>query len=125
MSLVRSCDPIPIQVTPALNQAERFSSDVSTPPVGIILDQGNGPLTASTNFGPPTCDPGKILTTSAPSSSAYPISVTEPHPGDHEILRRLQTLAISALINGETIKFAPSWMDRKSTRLNSSHANIS
>ncbi|MBA7688206.1 hypothetical protein ES703_96685 [subsurface metagenome] len=64
-------------VSPALNHAVRFSSVGSTPPVGIILVQGQGPLTAATNFCPPTCSPGKIFITSAPSSSAFDISLAE------------------------------------------------
>ena len=47
-----NCDPIPTQVTPASNQDFKFSFDVFTPPVGIILVHGCGPLMALTNSGP-------------------------------------------------------------------------
>src|SRR5512145_2372275 len=102
-----SCEPIPTQAAPALNQAHRLSSVGSTPPVGMILVHGIGPFTASTKPGPPTWLPGKTLTISAPSSSAREISETEPHPGDQRILRRLHILAMSSLRMGETIKLAP------------------
>src|SRR5687768_11949807 len=101
---------MPTQCTPALNQAVKLPSSGSTSPLGIILVQGQGPLTALTNSGPPTCFPGNILTTSAPSSSALEISVTEPQPGDHKIFLLLQTTATSSFNSGDTIKSAPHCM---------------
>ena len=41
-SLGKSFEPMPTQVTPALNQAVRFSSVGSTAPVAMISDQGIG-----------------------------------------------------------------------------------
>src|SRR5699024_10646595 len=108
-SVVISFDPMPTQVAPASNQAVKFSFSAVTPPVGMILVHGQGPLTACTKPGPSWL-PGKILTISAPSSSAWDISESVPQPGDHNILRRLQTLAISPCKTGDTIKFAPSCM---------------
>src|SRR6056297_3553364 len=89
MSFGNSLDPIPTQVTPALNQFSRFSRVVSTPPVGMMLVHGHGPLTPLTNEAPPTSEAGNIFTNSAPNSSAFPISDTEPQPGAHRIFRRL------------------------------------
>ena len=59
-SVIRA-DPIPTHVTPAVNHFSRFSSDGSTPPVGMMLVHGHGPLTALTNDGPPTALPGNDL----------------------------------------------------------------
>src|SRR5665648_619114 len=101
---------MPTPCTPALNHPFRLASSGETPPVGMMLAHGIGPLTPETKSGPPTDEPGKILTTSAPSSCALLISVTEPHPGLHAIFRRLQTLAISSSISGETIKLVPIWI---------------
>src|SRR5699024_10485735 len=100
-------DPIPTQVAPASNQALRFSFSAVTPPVGMILVQGWGPLTAFTKPGPSWL-PGQILTISAPNPSARDISVTVPQPGPHRIFRRLHTLAISSCSTGDTMKLAPS-----------------
>jgi hypothetical protein len=69
-SFVIRFDPIPTQVTPASNHSLRFSTVGSTPPVGIMLVHGHGPFIAFTKSGPPTEEPGKIFTISAPSSSA-------------------------------------------------------
>ena len=66
---------------PAPNHLAIGASSGSTPPVGMILTQGIGPLTALTKSGPPTDDPGNSLTMSQPSSCASPMSVTEPQPG--------------------------------------------
>ena len=80
-SFGKSLEPIPTQKTPALNQAERFSSVGSTAPVTIICAQGSGAFTFLTKDGPPTFPAGKTFTRSQPASWALPISVTEPHPG--------------------------------------------
>jgi len=61
---------MPTATTPAPNQAFSEASVHSTPPVGIMLTQGQGPRIALTNEGPPTSAPGKTLTISQPSSSA-------------------------------------------------------
>src|SRR5690554_7939502 len=95
-SLGKRLEPIPTQVTPALNQPLRLASEVSTPPVGMMLVQGMGPLTAFTKEGPPISDAGKSFTTSAPSSWALLISEMVPQPGDQATPRRLQVLAISS-----------------------------
>src|SRR5690606_16425954 len=54
--------------------------------------------------------PGNNFTISQPNSSALAISVTDPHPGDHNTFLLLQTIAISSLNTGVTIKFAPNAM---------------
>ena len=107
ISFGNSLEPMPTQVTPALNQADRFSSVGSTAPVAMIIDQGIGALMFFTNDGPPTFPAGKILHRSQPTSWAKPISETEPHPGVYGTKRRLQTFAISGLNNGPTTKLAP------------------
>src|SRR5512144_2891566 len=98
---------MPTHATPALNQADSEASVGSTPPVGMIEVQGQGPDTAFTNEGPPTSAPGKILTISQPSSSAAEISDTVPQPGEYAIFRRLQVRATSGLSRGPTTKLAP------------------
>src|ERR1035438_1634984 len=103
-------EPIPTQTTPASNQPLSDASVLSTPPVGMIDTQGQGPLTAFTKPGPPTSLPGKILRISQPSSSACEISEALPHPGEYGTLRRLQARATSALSTGPTTKFAPQLM---------------
>ena len=80
-SLGKSLDPIPTQVTPALNQADRFSSVGSTAPVAMIRVHGMGAFMFLTNEGPPTFPAGNILQRSQPVSWAKPISDTEPQPG--------------------------------------------
>src|SRR5574344_2597357 len=80
-SLGKSFEPMPTQVTPALNQAVRFSSVGSTAPVAMISDQGIGAFIFFTKEGPPTLPAGKILQRSQPASCAKPISETEPQPG--------------------------------------------
>src|SRR5690554_2041671 len=75
-------DPIPTQVAPALNHADRFSSVGSTPPVTMIFDHGIGPFMFFMNEGPPTLPPGNTFTISAPNSWAKPISVGVAHPGE-------------------------------------------
>src|SRR5690554_7150029 len=106
-SLGKRLEPIPTQVTPALNQPLRLASEVSTPPVGIMFVQGIGPLTAFTKEGPPISDPGNNFTISAPNSCALLISEIVPQPGDHATPRRLHILAISSFNSGETTKLAP------------------
>src|SRR5690554_5484928 len=81
-SLGKRFEPMPTQVTPALNQADRLSSLGETPPVTMIFDHGIGPLIFFTKDGPPTSPPGKSFTISAPSSWAYPISVVVAQPGE-------------------------------------------
>ena len=73
----------------------------------MIDVQGQGPLTAFTNGGPPTSAPGKIFTISQPSSSAAEISEAVPQPGEYGTLRRLQARATSGLSTGPTTKLAP------------------
>ena len=80
-----------------------------TPPVGIILVQGHGPLIAFTKSGP-YIPPGKSFTISQPNSSALAISLSEPQPGDQRTFLLLHASAISSLKTGVTIKFAPHCM---------------
>ena len=80
-SFGNSLEPIPTQVTPALNQPDRFSSVGSTAPVAMISDQGIGAFIFFTKEGPPTFPAGNTLHRSHPTSWAKPISETEPHPG--------------------------------------------
>ena len=80
-SLGNRLEPIPTQVTPALNQADKFSSVGSTAPVAIIIDHGIGALIFLTKEGPPTFPAGNTLHKSHPTSCANPISETDPHPG--------------------------------------------
>jgi len=47
-----SLEPIPTQVTPALNHDSRLLLSVETPPVGIIFVQGQGPFMAFTKSAP-------------------------------------------------------------------------
>ena len=49
-SLGKSLDPIPTQVTPALNPADRFSSVGSTAPVAMIRVHGMGAAHTITAF---------------------------------------------------------------------------
>src|SRR5271157_2843822 len=100
-------DPIPTQAAPASNQPFRDASVGSTPPVGMIETHGHGPLTALMKPGPPTSLPGKILTISQPSSSAWEISDKVAQPGEYGILRRLQARATSGFSAGPTTKLAP------------------
>ena len=81
-SAVMSLLPMPIAATPAFTHLPIDSGVGSTPPVGMRLDQGMGPSTDATNFGPPTSSPGKTLHISQPSSSACEISETLPQPGE-------------------------------------------
>src|SRR5690606_23583473 len=71
-----------------------------------MLVHGCGPLIALTKSGPYK-SPGNNFTISQPNSSALAISVKEPHPGDHITFLLLQTMAISSLNTGVTIKLAP------------------
>src|SRR5450759_61696 len=103
-------EPMPTQATPASNQALSEASVLSSPPFGMMETQGHGPLTAFTNFGPPTSPPGKIFKISQPSSSACEISEALPQPGEYGILRRLQARATSGFRMGPTTKFAPQLM---------------
>src|SRR5690554_6614522 len=96
-------------VAPASNHSLRFSLFGDTPPVGMMLVHGCGPLMFFMNFAP-KLSPGKSLTISQPISSACAISVNEPHPGDHNTLRLLQTIAMSLRNTGVTIKLAPNAM---------------
>ena len=64
--------------------------------------------------------PGNSLTISHPNSSALAISVSVPHPGDHKTFLLLQTIAMSSLKTGVTIKFAPKDLNhRHSSSVNS------
>lgn len=56
-------------------------SSTDTPPVGITFVFGRGPFIASINLGPPNEEPGKILISSAPNSSAFMISLIVTAPG--------------------------------------------
>src|SRR5690606_41978439 len=62
ISFVNNCDPMPTHMTPALNQALRFCSVGSTPPVGMICNPGTTGIIADTNPGPNT-EPGNTLMT--------------------------------------------------------------
>ena len=98
--------PIPTQTTPASSHCFRLSSVGETPPVGMIEVQGCGAKTPLTNCGPYT-SPGNNFTISQPNSSAFAISVKEPQPGDQSTFLRLQTIAISSLKTGVTMKWLP------------------
>src|SRR5690606_19412378 len=91
------------------NHPFKLSFVADTPPVGIMLVHGCGPLIALTKSGPYK-SPGNNFTISQPNSSALAISVNEPQPGDHNTFLLLQTMAISSLNTGVIIKLAPNSM---------------
>ena len=80
-SLGNNLDPIPTQVIPDLNQADRFPLVGSTAPVAISKHHGIGAFMLLTKEGPPTFPAGNILQRSQPASCANPISETDSHPG--------------------------------------------
>src|SRR5258706_11630944 len=100
---------MPTQNAPARNQAERFFSSGSTPPVGINFIFGKIGKTDETKPGPST-DPGKTLIISAPLSEAITISVMVAQPGIHKIAFAFVISANSFLKIGETMKCAPALM---------------
>src|SRR6266566_5853481 len=76
-----NCDPMPIQLTPALNQEVILSSVACMPPVGMMSVQGQGSKIDLTNFSPSIDEDGKSLTISTPNVSASEISVGVAQPG--------------------------------------------
>src|SRR2546423_2685022 len=83
--LLISLLPIPTATTPAANQALRFFSSTSTPPVGMNKRFGNNSLIALRKEGPNKL-PGNNLIILAPNCSALMISVGVMQPGTQSIL---------------------------------------
>ena len=72
---------MPAATIPAPNHFAMDPASGSTPPVGMILVQGMGPMTALTKSGPPTEAPGNSLMMSQPRAWASVMSRTDPQPG--------------------------------------------
>ncbi len=85
ISFVKSCDPIPTQTTPALNQADKFASVGFYAAGGHELKSGHYRHYRRYDPGPNT-EPGKILVIVAPWSLALTISVRVAQPGIQSVL---------------------------------------